>query len=175
MKKVLSVLLFCLFLTQTFGQNNKKISAYLLTQYNKTIYDQTLGNNSWAIGFGLQAFINTKTKFRPTIELTADGYLVDDKVFRTGLNGKELEAVGVMTNLFVGTSYEVADNFFVSIVAGPSFLSGQTLLGVKPSLGVHFSKNKKVTAKLSYINIFNRGQTKEDFGSLSLAIGVRLF
>ena len=148
-------------------------------QYNKTIYDWTKGNNPWGIGFGLQTFLNTKTKFKPTIELTGDIYLEDDKVLRLNPEGSvptNYNDVRGMVNLFVGTSYNPTQDIYVSFVAGPSFINGQTLLGIKPSFGFYFSKSQKWTGKISYINIFNRDKpTKKDFGSLSLAIGLKLF
>ena len=67
-------------------------------------------------------------------------------------------------------------NIYLSVVAGPSFISGQTLLGIKPSFGFYFTKTQRWTGKVSYINVFNRTRiAKEDFGSLSLAIGLKLF
>ena len=169
-----AVFLFCL--TQTFGQKQKKVSTYLLTQYNKTIYDQTIGNNPWGIGLGLQAFYNNKTKFKPTIELTGDVYLEDDKVYRTYADGSPLSVVDGMVKIFFGSSYHPTKSIYFSVVTGPSFVGGQTLLGIKPSFGFYFSKNQRWTGKFSYINVFNRGtQTKENFGSVSLGIGIKLF
>ena len=78
MQKIVSTFLVPFIVTYTFGQTPKKVTTYLLTQYTKTIYDQTIGNNPWAIGLGLQAFVNNKSKFKPTIELTGDAYLEDD-------------------------------------------------------------------------------------------------
>lgn len=72
MHKIILAFLAFFSLTQTFGQTQKKVSTYLSTQYNKTIHDQTSGNNPWGIGLGLQAFYNNKSKFKPTIELTGD-------------------------------------------------------------------------------------------------------
>jgi hypothetical protein len=49
-------------------------------------------------------------------------------------------------------------------------------LGIKPSLGFYFDRYQKWTGKFSYINVFNRDvETKEDFGSVSFAIGLKLF
>ena len=166
-------------MTQSFGQTQRKVSAFLQTQYNSTLYDYTKGNNHWGIGIGLQAFLNNRTKFKPTIELTSDIYLEDDKVLRLNPDGsipKNDNSVSGMVNLFAGSSFHPTQSVCLSFVAGPSFISGQTLLGIKPSVGFYFSKNHKWTGKVSYINIFNRTQaTKEDFGSLSLAIGLKLF
>lgn len=176
MQKVFTILLLCFISTYSFGQTQKKISTYLMTQYNKTMYDASKGNNPWGVGIGLQTFINNNTKFKPTIELTGDVYLEDDKIFRTHSDGTEIIDVGGMVNLFVGTSFSATQNIYFSFVGGPSFIRGQTFFGIKPSFGFYFSKSQKWIGKISYINIFNRDKTtKQDFGSLSLAIGLKLF
>ncbi|WP_152270732.1 hypothetical protein [Agriterribacter humi] len=174
------VVLFTFFLvTQSFGQTQRKVSTFLLTQYNSTLYDYTKGNNPWGIGLGLQTFFNNKTKFKPTLELTGDVYLEDDKVLRSNPDGSFPENsndVGGMVNLFVGSSFHPNQGIYLSFVAGPSFISGQTLFGIKPSFGFYFSKKQRWTGKVSYINVFNRTKIiNEDFGSLSLAIGLKLF
>lgn len=165
--------------TQSFGQTQRKASTFLLAQYNSTLYDYTKGNNPWGIGLGLQTFLNNKTKFKPTIELTGDIYLEDDKVLRSNPDGTFPENgndVRGMVNLFAGSSFHPTQNIYFSFVAGPSFISGQTLLGIKPTFGFYFSKTHKWTGKISYINVFNRTKIiNEDFGSLSFAIGLKLF
>ena len=179
MRKTLTLLLCCFMLTQSFGQSQRETSTYLWGQYNQTLYDYTLGNNPWGIGFGLQTFFINKTKFRPIIELTGDLYLMDDKVFRLNPDGSYPETentVRGMVNLFVGSSFDLNRNVYLSLVAGPSFIQGRTYLGVKPSFGFYFSKNQRWTGKVSYINIFNRTKMiKQDFGSLSFALGIRIF
>jgi len=176
MQKILIILLACFILTDSFGQTQTKVSTFLLTQYNKTLYDRTKGNNPWGVGLGLQTFLKNKTKFTPTIELTGNIYLEDDKVFRTNSDGIEINEVRGMINLFAGASFNPTQDIYFSFVAGPSFISGQTLLGIKPSFGFYFSKSQKWTGKISYINVFNRDKkTEEDFGSLSFAVGLKLF
>lgn len=179
MHKIITTLVLCLILMQSFGQTERKVSTYLLTQYNNTIYDYTIGNNPWGIGLGFQTFFNNKTKFKPTIELTGDLYLENDKVLRLNPDGstpKSDNDVRGMVNLFIGSSFHPTRNVYLSFVAGPSFINGQTLLAIKPSFGFYFSKTQKWTGKVSYINVFNRSQvTKEDFGSLSFAVGLKLF
>ncbi len=176
MQKVITTFFLCFFMTQTFGQTQRKISTYLLTQHNNTIYDLTKGNNPWGIGIGLQTFFNNKTKFKPTIELTGDIYLQDDKVLRTDAGGNQLNDVRGMVNVLFGTSFNPTKNSYLSFVAGPSFISGQTSIGIKPSLGFYFPKSQRWSGKISYINIFNRDKTtKQDFGSTSLAVGFKLF
>jgi len=72
--------------------------------------------------------------------------------------------------------FHPTQNIYLSLVGGPSFISGKTLLGIKPSFGFYFSKTQRWTEKVSYINVFNRTNvSKEDFGSLSFAIGLKLF
>jgi len=179
MKKILATFLCCFILTQSFEQAQRKLSTYLLAQYNHTLYDYTIGNNPWGTGLGVQAFFNNKSKFKPTIELTGDIYLEDDKVLKLNPDGsipKEDNTVGSMVNLFAGSSFHPTQSIYLSLVAGPSFISGQTLLGIKPSFGFYFSKTQRWTGKISYINVFNRTKVaKEDFGSFSLAIGLKLF
>jgi len=176
MKIFTAILLWMFSLIQVYGQSQRNISTYILAQYTKTIRDATLGNNPWGIGLGFQSFLNNKTKFKPTIELTGDIYLHDDKVFRSDSTGTALKDVGGMTNLFIGSSFNPTKNMYVSFVAGPSFLGGQTLLGIKPSFGIYFSKKQILNGKISFINIFNRGKIiKENFTSWSISFGVKIF
>ena len=179
MHKTVRTLILCFILIRGFGQTERKVSAYLLSEYNHTCYDHTMGNNPWGIGLSLQTFFNNKTKLKPTIELSGDIYLEDDKVFRLNPDGsipKGDNDIREMVNLFVGSSFHPIKSIYLSIVAGPSFISGQIFFGIKPSFGFYFSKTQKWTGKISYINVFNRSPvTREDFGSLSLSIGFRLF
>jgi hypothetical protein len=176
MQKFITTLSLCFILTQSFAQAQRKTSTYLQGQYNRTISDRTKGNNPWGIGLGLQLFFNNGSKLKPTIDLTADAYVEDDKVFRANSDGTEIVDVGGMVNVFAGASFHPAKTIYLSLVAGPSFVSGQTLLGVKPSFGFYFSRNQRWTGKVSYINVFNRDKTsKDDFGSISLSVGVKLF
>lgn len=179
MLKFITTLSAFFILTLTFGQTERKVSTFLSAQYNKTIYDRTLGNNPWSIGLGLQVFLNTKTKFKPAIELTADGSLEDDKVQRLASDNKPVNDARGVINLFAGSSFLPTQNFYLSFVLGPSFRNNNTYLGIKPSIGIYFSKKQKVTGRISYINVFNRElnyqeTTKDDFGSISFAIAIKL-
>lgn len=179
MKKILIVSLCCSFLLRSFSQPPKRISAYLTAQYNNTLYDYTLGNNPWGMGLGALVFYNNKTNFKPTLDFTSDIYLEDDKVFRSDPNGifpERSNAVDNMTNLFAGLSYQPIPDIYISIVAGPGFIQKATLFGMKSSLGFYFSKRQRFMARVSYINIFNRTKIiDQDFGSLSIGIGTKLF
>ncbi len=128
------------------------------------------------MGLGLQLFFNNTSRIKPTIDLTADAYLEDDKVLRLNSDGTPIDDIGGMVNVFLGASFHPTRTIYLSFVIGPSFVSGQTLLGLKPSFGFYFSQNQRWTGKLSYINVFNRDKTtKEDFGTISFSLGVKLF
>jgi len=175
MQKIITTFLLCFLLTHAFGQTHRKTSLYLEGQYNQTISDVTKGNNPWGMGLGLQMFLLQTSIFKPTVEVTADAYLMDDKVYRMYLDGTPIGTVGGMINVFAGASVHPTRNAYLSFVAGPSFVGGQTLLGLKPSLGFYFSSNQKVTGKLSYINVLKREErAKQNFTSVSFSLGVRL-
>lgn len=180
MRRFISTLLCCLVISMALAQKERKITTYVSTQYNTTLADYTKGNNPWGIGLGIQAFLNNKSKFKPTIELTSDIYLESDKVLYSNPDGswpKDGNDVGSMTNLFAGASFNITKHIYVSFIVGPGFIGKQTLFGLKPSIGFYFPGTERWTAKLSYINIFNRttGTNNGDFSSLSIALGVKLF
>lgn len=64
MRKIVSTFLLIFNLTQAFGQTQKKVTTYLLGQYNKTITDATLGNNPSGIGVGLETFLILKQSLK---------------------------------------------------------------------------------------------------------------
>lgn len=176
MKKSALTALIIFISSQAFAQHQRKISTYVFAQYSKTIYDITLGNNPSGIGLGVQTFFNNQTKFKPAIEITRDIYLENDKVLRMTSADKPIADVRGMTNIFIGSLFQPAENIYVSFLGGTNFINGQTFLGIKPSFGFYFSKNQKWSGKVSFVNIFNRDKTtKDDFGSLVFALGLKLF
>lgn len=177
MKKIFIVFLAWFILAPIIGQAQRKFSAYLQAQYNHTIYDRTAGNNPWGMGLGLQTFYNTSSKFKPTVELTADIYLEDDKLLRATADGKPiLDDLGGIVNLFAGASYQITPLTYVSLTGGPSFSNGRILFGIKPAFGFYFSAKQNWTGKLSFINIFNREElTHDDFGTINFSVGIKLF
>ena len=175
MLKLLTTVSLTFILLTSFGQSERKLSTYLSTQFNKTLYDKTIGNNPWGIGLGLQSRLNNTTKFKPIVDLTADIYLEDDKTL-VAINQIPLQDVRSMVNLFAGSAFNLTNRLSISIAAGPSFISGQTFLGIKPSIELFFSRNNRWAAKAYYINIFNREKiTNGDFGSIGVALSIRLF
>ncbi|MBC7625992.1 hypothetical protein [Ferruginibacter sp.] len=176
MQKIIVSLLLSFILTQGFAQQEKSLSTYLSFQVTPALHDQTLGNNPLGMGLGLQTFFNVSSKFKPTAEITGDIYFPHDDVFRMNGDGTAKLEVPSMVNLLAGAEFAPAKNIYVSLVAGPSFINGQTLLAMKPSLGFYFSSKQRWTGNIAYINVFNRGNVvKENFTSVSLAIGVKLF
>lgn len=176
MKKIIFSLTLCLSLLQTQAQNQRKISANLMAQFNTTLYDITTEYNSGGIGTGLQLFYNNKTKFKPTIECSIDAYLWHSDVGIMGPDGKLIDGVESMKNIFGGIAYQQSRIIYLSLTAGPSFINGKTLLGIKPSVGFYFTQKQRGTFRISYINIFDRYPlTKKDFGSISFALGFKLF
>jgi hypothetical protein len=176
MQKLLITLVLSSALTCALGQKERKISSFLTTQFNQTLYDASKPNNPWGLGLGLQTFYNNKTKFKPFIELTGNAYLAGDKVLRTDKYGNVINEVNGMVNLFAGVSCNASKNIYLSLATGPAFMTGQTSLGIKPAAGIYFPKSKRWKAEVSYLNIFNRHKpTGQDLGTLSLGIGIRLF
>lgn len=176
MQKIIVSLLLSFILTQAFAQQEKRTSTYLFAQLTPTLHDQTLGNNPLGMGLGFPTFFNTRSKFKPTVEITGDIYFPHDDVFRTNGDGTAKLEVPGMINLLAGAAFAPAKNIYLSFVAGPSFINSQTLLAVKPSFGFYFSNKQRWTGKIAYINVFNRGNVvKDNFTSASFAIGVKIF
>lgn len=101
---------------------------------------------------------------------------MDDKVYRRYSDGTPIPTVRTMRTLFAGTTLHFSPNVYLSLLAGPGFINGKTLLGIQPSLGFYFSASRKWTGRISFINIFKREErTGNDFGSLNYSLAIRLF
>lgn len=177
MKKIIFAFLFCFFFYQSFCQTHL-LSTYLQAEFNGTTQDVTKSNNPAGIGGGVQSFFNVSRIFKPTLELTADAYLGGEKVLRVNSNGEPIDVVSGMFNLFGGVSFHPIKYVYLAFTAGPSRVTGSDNsnlhLGIKPSFG-WLSKNRRWTARVSYINIFKRENfLKENFTSISFSIGKRL-
>ena len=175
MNKALATFLFIFLIQKSFCQP-AKFSTYLQVQYTNTLSDQTKNNNPWSLGAGVQLVLNNQYKLKPIAELTIDGYFEDDKVLRITSDGKEFERVNTTVNFLAGMAYHPTQQVFLSFAAGPGLINKQTLLCIKPSIGLFFNSNQKFSGRFSYINVFNRGQfSKEDFSSISISLSTRLF
>jgi hypothetical protein len=106
--------------------------------------------------------------------------LEDDKLLRLTPGNKPIDDARNIINLFGGASFQPTKRFYLLCMLGPSFINGNTYLGIEPSLGFYFSDKQKIKLQFSYTNIFNREfnyeeTKKEDFGSIGLSIGFKLF
>jgi hypothetical protein len=172
-----SILILSIFSRAISSYSQDKVAGYLSVQYNKTLYDVSKGNNPYGIGLGLGTFFNSSSKLKPSIEITADAYLEDDKVLRMDGYGQPILDVGSMINIFAGVTYYLNERIFLSILVGPSFINGVTI-GTKAAMGFYLGKRKRITGKIGFINVFNRNtdtEFKGDFGSINFAIGFKVF
>jgi hypothetical protein len=175
MKILITSIGFILIVNCCFGQVHKRISTYLQTQYTHTLYDKTAGNNPAGMGFGLQTLFDVKSKFKLVLEGTGDLYLLSDKVAVMDTDSTVADDVGSNLSVYAGASFHPSRKVYFSMLMGLSFINETALFSLKPTFGFNLSENGRWIGKLSYINVFNRSKTNEDFGSLSFAIGVKLF
>jgi hypothetical protein len=173
MQRIITASLFVFIISQSFGQSPSKFSSYLMFSYKQTLQDQTLGNNPWSLGLGMEGCILNKSSFIPTLEITGDLYLEDDKVLRLDQEGKAIPSISGVINLFGGSLFKPTPWMFIGFSLGPSFMNGKAFLGIQPALGFFFPGNQRWLAKISYIDVLNRGT--EDFKSLRLSLGFRLY
>jgi hypothetical protein len=169
-------LVFSFFIiTHGYSQAQRHASFFLSFQGNKTTNDRTLSNNSGGIGFGLQGFLNTKTVFRPTIEINGDLFAGTKELHMT-TDGRIIEGKSEVVSLYAGPSFHLAERLLISATAGTSFYNKKTHLGVRPSVGLLLSKNKKWMAKAAYTAIFQRDAiSNERFAYASFGIAGKLF
>ncbi|MEP6597258.1 MAG: hypothetical protein ABJA71_14995 [Ginsengibacter sp.] len=168
-------ILACIVLTQTFGQSQRKVNTYFFVQGNKTVYDRTITNNSVGFGLGLQAFLNNKSKFKPTIEVNNNIFGGTKELYLT-TDGKPIYGKSEVTNIFFGYTFSLADNFYVGFILGPSFIDSDPYLGIKPKVGFYFSEKKRISGTLSLTSIFQRDNiSNKSFGYFSLGMGFKLF
>lgn len=174
MKKYISTVLLLFVLFHCFGQKQRKVSAYISPQFSRTLHDRTEANSPHGFGAGLQFFFHNITKFKPLAEVTADAFGGGVRLLMLDSTGFPLAPVESMINVFGGASFHPFKNMYVSIVGGPSFINGETLFGLKPSVGFYFTKRQIVMARISYVNVPERLENK-DFGVMVLSVGVKLF
>lgn len=181
MRKFVTALFLLFSIFQLAAQKQRTVNIYIQAQQNLTLYDITQGNNPNGFGLGAQAFLNTKSKFKATMELTGDIYMMDDKLLRSreispGVwdYDTEIPDVPAMVNLFAGASWHPSKNFYSSVTVGPSFIGNNTYLGFKSALGF-LTNNQRWMGKVYFINVFNRDfPTQTDFGSVGISIGYRI-
>lgn len=176
MKIQLSAALLLFTLSNCYAQSDRKLSMYIYGDYSKTLKDYTKRNNPWAIGMGLQLFMNNSTSFRPTLDVAGYAYLQDDKVLRFDENGVSAKRVSDVVSLFGGVAFQPVKPLFISLTGGPGIVNGDVLFGLKPSTGIYISKSQRWVGKISYLHIYSRNKAeKESLSSLNIGVGLRLF
>lgn len=174
-KSILTAL-FPFLMASAIGQSSQKVSIFLNGQINTSIYSAGIRNGVTGPGFGLQTFINTKSKFKPMADLTVD-ILINSNTVYFEQDERLVFAEGTMVNLFAGVSYHPNQRIFFSLAGGPTLYDGKrTILGTKGSFGFYFSKNQRWMGKFSAIYLFNQEPvTKDDLGLVSAGVGLRLY
>ncbi len=167
------IALACLFNVNAAAQENKPFSVTLLGQANFGLYDETLTNNSFGLGAGLNMTYKMTNKVEALAELNADLF-AGTKVLKIHSDGRIYEAKSGMVSIYAGPQFLLGNRFFASTTAGASFFNSNTHFGVRPSLGYHFSPNGRWMMKTSFTHIFNaEAISGNPFGYLSVALGFR--
>jgi hypothetical protein len=173
--KRLFVILSMLLASACFAQKARKLSAFFSFQYNKTLYDRTISNNSGGLGFGLQTTLNTGGPVQPTLELNADRFF-GTKELRLTPEGKPVYSKGGVTSIFAGPQIGVGERLFFSATAGASIYNGAAHFGLRPAVGVYLSQSRKWFLKSSFTDVFQRDDfSDKSFGYLSFALALKLF
>jgi hypothetical protein len=178
MKKIFLAIALTITLLPATAQRQKRLSTHIEFIQQATISDKTIKNNTWGTGLGLNSQINPGRKLSPTIDLSAFYYFSGYKLLYVNPYDTPIPAVEHLVNLFAGVTYKPGSLYYFSLVGGPSFVSDQTLLGIKPAVGFYFSPARKWKAQLAYLHIFNRGTEEwevRNFTSLALSVGLKLF
>jgi hypothetical protein len=175
MRLIILYVLLILVCGKSLAQYPVKSASYLHIELTPTLSDRTIKQNPWLTGLGLQKIFGSNTAFKGNLELTGAIYPVNDRVYRTNPDGSEQKTIQGMVNLFGGIFYKISELGYLSVVAGPSYVSGRVLLGVKPSLGMFFGKHGRTFGRISYIIIYNRDEySKQDYKALSVSFGIKL-
>src|SRR5690606_22901894 len=127
-----------------------------------------------------QSFLNTNSKFKPTLDISADFYFINE-VSEALLIPPPLQdalprdsSIDYVIGVLAGYSYQFTDRFFATILGGMNLIDGKYYPGMKASIKYHFSTDQKFIVGVSFSNVFNR-INKQDFGSVTLSLGRRIF
>lgn len=160
--------------TNSFSQQDKKVSVFLSFQVNTTLYDRTVSNNSGGLGFGLQTVLNTKTFVRPTIELNADVFGGTKELYLTA-DGKPIYGKSGTSSIHIGAFIPLSNSVFAVATVGSHFYNHDLHFSARHSVGVYPTKSKRWTLRTSFTNVFQRDEiSNESFGYLSFAIALKL-
>ncbi len=149
----------------------------LLANHSRTLNDYNKVNNEWLFGMGARLALNTGTKFKPVLEITGDKLIVGKDVLKQNPDGTwDDNSIRYVVNGFAGASFHPIEHLYISFAGGPGYINENFFVGIKPAIGVYFTGNQRWSVQFSYTNVFNRTKiVDQDFETLSLALGVRLF
>ena len=170
----LFVFITALIATNCFSQTGQKFSTFVSLHVNKTLYDNDNYLHKSAIaGVGFQTLLNTKSRLKATLELTADLFTVPnygpaDEL----LNPKKI----IIPAIYVGPSFQLTDRIFIATTVGTSIYTEQAHFGIRPSVEFYPSKKKYWAAKASFTNVFQEhtASNTKDFGYMSFGLNFRL-
>lgn len=173
MKQLL--LIITLFIaSHCFAQTERRLSATLSFEANKTLYDRTATNNAGGIGFGLQTHINTPTLIKPMAEINADLF-AGTKVMYMTIDGKPIDGKSGVLGIYAGGLLP-AGRFTFSAAAGTSMYNSSAHFGIRPAVGFSFLKDRSLMARTAFTHIFQHDEiSREPFGYFSFSLGVKLF
>src|SRR5438874_3098555 len=130
--KILYSILTLLITSTCFSQTERKFSTFVSLYADKTIYDNEFYSHKTAYtGAGFQGFMNTKTKIRPTLELTADLFTVP----QSGPADEPLKPKKIIVPaLYIGPSFQLSDKLSLATTLGTSIYFKQAHFGLRPSV-----------------------------------------
>jgi hypothetical protein len=112
---------------------------------------------------------------KPTIEINGDLF-AGTKELRMTTDGRMVKAKSEVVSLYAGPAFHVARRLLVSTTAGTSLYNKQLHFGVRPSVGLFLSKNRKWMAKASYTAVFQQDAlSNERFEYASFGLSGMLF
>jgi hypothetical protein len=170
----LFLLLTCTLLSlQLTGQSHHKISIYAKMEANYILYDEAMGNTP-GFGTGVEIDINLKSGLRLYLDLNCDFFPTN--ALETFVDGVELEKKKTVPSIFIGTSYPVFRNFYISLEAGPTFINSDVYLGIKPSISYFLDKKQRMSVSLSLSHIVEADHSDDgSFGYANLGLVFRVF
>jgi hypothetical protein len=183
MKYLLAVLLSLMAIV-TSAQRAKKLSIYLVGQYNKPFLDWHMKNNPTGIGIGLETFVFRDKKVQPTVDISQNVFLQKAEFSQPSGSTEKADDIKANTSILAGLSFYPIPRLYFSFAVGPTLVNGSSFFTIKPSMGVYIDKNRKWIAHFSFLGIqnyvpikpvFDGTPDKEATGYLQLGIGHRLF
>ena len=174
MKK--SQLLFLAFLPLfCFAQEKHKLHSYIAFHVDATMYDRTRTNNAGGFGGGLETYLLTNSKFRPTLAVSGDAFGGTKEMYLTS-DGRPIYAKSTVVSILAGSTYQASERVYINLAAGPSFFNSDVHMSLRPTIGVYFPANRQFVFKTSFTHVWQHDDiSNEPFGFLNFGLGIRLF